>query len=172
MALLALKPSDFPVTIESQQSHAVYKACVDITQLASRHVRSWTTGLTVRPYKTGTINSSEELSLQGFLYIDGRLKATAQIRDMVCNKDASADIDSLSHTVEAALLAISEFGPQVIDLNNLVPDEVQGEHLATLLRATSTWKREITGWNETLKVAAEALDRSGIDPSDALYGMI
>lgn len=172
MALLALKPSDFPVTIASQQSHAVYKACLDITQLASRHVASWTTGLTPRAYKTGTINSREEISLQDLLRIDSRMKSTSQIRGMICNKEASTDIEHLSHTVEAALLAISEFGPQVIDLHNLSPTEVQGEHLATLLRATSTWKAEISGWEETLNIAAQALTESGIDPADALYGMI
>lgn len=92
--------------------------------------------------------------------------------EYVFDPSASADVDALSETADAALDFVERFGPSSLQLAHLDPIKVHGEHLATLLRATSTWRDEIQGWNDALQVSAEALKLANIDPQDALFGMI
>jgi hypothetical protein len=90
----------------------------------------------------------------------------------VLNPAASVDVDALTETVEAAMDVIFEFGPGALSLVGLKPEAVQGEHLATLLRASSSWRNQIPGWDAALAVDIEALRRAGTEPKDALFGMI
>ncbi|QDQ25639.1 hypothetical protein FNU76_04310 [Chitinimonas arctica] len=91
---------------------------------------------------------------------------------LVMNPEAATDVDSLTETVEAGLEFIAEFGPQKLVLTTLTSQCVQAEHLAALLRATSTWSCEVIGWNAALQVAKGAADLAGLDPADVLFGMI
>jgi hypothetical protein len=86
--------------------------------------------------------------------------------------NASTDVDALSETVESVLEVLSAHGPTAIDLTNLSDKGVQGEHLAAILRTTSAWDSQTPGWYQALHVAKLALQREGIDPQDALYGLI
>ncbi len=86
--------------------------------------------------------------------------------------NASADVDTLSETVESVLDVLAELGPAAIDLTGLSARNVQGEHLAAVLRATATWDSQTPGWFDALQVAKLALQREKIDPLDALYGLI
>lgn len=86
--------------------------------------------------------------------------------------NASTDVDALSETVESVLEMLSEHGPAAIDLTNLSDTSVQGEHLAAILRTTVTWDSQTPGWSQALQVAKLALQREGVDPQDALYGLI
>ena len=90
----------------------------------------------------------------------------------VFNPAAPVDVDSLTETADSALDFVAAFGPTSIRLTGLNPAQVQGEHLATLLRVLSTWRNEIPGWHDALLVDSAALERAGIDPKDALFGMI
>lgn len=93
-------------------------------------------------------------------------------RQFVQDSDSSSDVDALTSTVEATLEFIATYGPRALDLRNLDSSEVQGEHLAALLRASSTWRNDVPGWVDAVDVAKEALRRAGVDEQDALFGMI
>lgn len=98
-------------------------------------------------------------------------KISAFWKKFLLDPIAPNDVDAISVTVEYIFEAISQFGPGAIDLNKLAEDRVSGEHLAAILRATSTWKSLIPGWKAALHVAEIALVRVGIDPQDALVGL-
>ena len=90
----------------------------------------------------------------------------------VFDPHAPTDVDSLTETVEAALDRLAAYGLDGMNFHGMDPNNVQGEHLAAVLRATSTWKESLPGWRSALKVAELALVREGVDPKDALFGMI
>jgi hypothetical protein len=95
-----------------------------------------------------------------------------QWRRYVFDPAATTSVDALTETVEAALDFLVQYGPKAMSLTGLQPNAVQGEHLAALLRASSTWHADIPGWHEAVQVASEAVRIAGIDPADALFGMI
>jgi hypothetical protein len=84
---------------------------------------------------------------------------------------ASSDVDALTETAESVLEALTKYGPTGVSLIGLDEDNVQSEHLATILRTTYKWRSQIPGWNASLVVAAAALKRAGISPADALFGL-
>lgn len=93
-------------------------------------------------------------------------------KEFVMTPAAPTDVDALTETVDGVLTVIEDIGPEFLSLSGLRPDKVNGEHLAALLRASSTWHTSVPGWEDALEVAKESLKRSGQDPEDALYGMI
>ena len=94
-----------------------------------------------------------------------------KLRALISTDNSSTDLDSLTVTAETALEAVIEYGPKVIPTNDLDGIQIHGEQLATLLRATYSWRDEIPGWDHALSVAKLRLAEQGIDPDDALYGM-
>ncbi|GLS95842.1 hypothetical protein [Piscinibacter gummiphilus] len=90
----------------------------------------------------------------------------------VLDPHATADVDALTETVEAALEFISEFGPPTLSLEYFRSGSVQCEHLAAVLRASCSWRQEIPGWDEAVEVARVAAEAAGLDPEDVLYGLI
>jgi len=100
------------------------------------------------------------------------LTGGSQWWEHVFNPRAPTDVDSITKTVEGVLDFIAAFGPESLSLRGLQPESVQGEHLAALLRASSTWCDQIAGWHEGLNVAQAAIAMAGEDPRDALFGMI
>jgi hypothetical protein len=99
-------------------------------------------------------------------------EATRQWRRHVFNPYASSSVDALTATVEAAFDFVSEFGPESLSLREIQGKLVQPEHLAALLRATSTWRDQIPGWADALNAAAVAVKSAGMDSEDVLFGMI
>ena len=99
-------------------------------------------------------------------------RAVMRVQAHVLNPSAESDIDSLTETVEAALEFVSEFGPGQLNLLEYTAQRVHYEHLAALLRATSTWRDSIPGWHEALREAEAATQQVGADPEDVLFGMI
>lgn len=89
----------------------------------------------------------------------------------VFDPHALADVDALTETVEATLDFISEFGPTVLSLEHIRSNSVQCEHLAAVLRASSSWSDDVLGWRSALEVAKQAVLAAGLDPDDVLYGM-
>lgn len=91
---------------------------------------------------------------------------------LVMNPQASADVDSISKTVEAVFEALSVADPSSLNLAGLNANCVQGEHLAAVLRATYKWRSVVPGWEQSLAVAEEALRLQGADAHDALFGLL
>lgn len=118
------------------------------------------------------------------LYLSGGALRERQIIEGVANSVTSGwkrnlfntaslvDVDDLSATIEGVYNTISLFGPGWLDLAGLDVDLIQGEHLAAILRATVPWKEYVRGWDEALSISEIALKRSGVDPEDALFGLI
>ncbi|WP_322061986.1 hypothetical protein [Paraburkholderia sp. J63] len=124
-------------------------------------------------YEGGTTDSFEfAYAYEEVMAVPARLSITEKWQHNVLNPEASADVDDLSETVDAVYEGIDIFGPSFISLAHLDPRSVQGEHLAATLRATFPWRHEVTGWDEALEVAREALGYAGADPDDALYGLV
>ena len=88
------------------------------------------------------------------------------------NPHASSDVDTISETVEYAFEALSQFGPSAINLNGLTVNQVQGEHLAAVLRMTYPWRAETPGWIAALGIAKTALALVGVDYRSALIGLL
>jgi hypothetical protein len=123
-------------------------------------------------FMVGSFYSGADKTLKDYVRSSQEATAYNKLRALVSSENSLADIDSLTVTAEAALEAVAEFGPEIIPTKDLSGLQIHGEHLATLLRATYVWRNEISGWNEALDVARQALVDQGIDPDDALYGMV
>src|SRR5687768_11034561 len=85
--------------------------------------------------------------------------STGSWRQYVFDVNAPSDIDAISETIALTFRDLSKFGPKAIDLTNLDPSLVHGEHLASVLRATSRWQEQVPGWRQALWVAACALQK-------------
>jgi hypothetical protein len=85
---------------------------------------------------------------------------------------AAVDVDAISETIESVFVTIDQYGVGAVELGKYKAEQVSGEHLAAILRATSSARDQIAGWNSALEIAAAALVRAGRDPADALFGMI
>lgn len=141
------------------------------TIVAATYVASL--GALLGAYAHGFTTSPKELALAATTGLAARLAPkTMRWQHHVLNPAASVDVDALTETVEATLDIIGESGPAALSLVGLRPEAVQGEHLATLLRASSTWRDQIPGWADALAVDIEALRKAGVEPKDALFGMI
>lgn len=84
----------------------------------------------------------------------------------------SSDVDALTDTLSSLFDDMDVVGIGSINLSNLNATEVNPEHLAAILRATSSMSFSVLGWSDALDVATKALSLNGYDPSDALYGLI
>ena len=123
-------------------------------------------------FKHGSFGDMAQFDLMTGMMAWKQASANEQWRRLVLDPRAAAHVDALTQTVEAGLDFIAEFGPGSLSLAGLDQASVQCEHLAALLRATSTWRDSIPGWNEALNVARAAVDSAGLDPEDVLFGMV
>ncbi|MBB6582768.1 hypothetical protein [Ralstonia solanacearum] len=143
---------------------------VAVRQIATAYVPGWPDQFVY--YVTGTTGAREDVEVEEELKVQAQLQALRQWKRYVFDPASPTDVDAISETVDRVFDVISEFGPGALSLADVRPDEVQGEHLAAVLRASSSWADAVPGWSNALQVAATALTNSGIDPNDALYGMI
>ena len=90
----------------------------------------------------------------------------------IFNVASPTDVDAISQTIERVLETVVQYGPECVDLTSAEPEQVNGEHLAALLRATFVWQDKVPGWRRGLDIATAALQRAGINPQDALIGLI
>lgn len=126
----------------------------------------------IQKFKHGSFGDAAQLSLLLQMMDWKQNVAVEKIGRHLFNRHASVDVDTLTETVEAVLDAVAEFGPSVLKLQNLHEENVQGEHLAALLRVTSTWQYEVENWDYALGVAKKAVILAGDDPEDIMFGMI
>lgn len=94
------------------------------------------------------------------------------IIDFISKNNKDTSVDNLTKTAESALGWLIVNGISNLDLSGLIPEDVNCEHLALILRMTSTFKDSIIGWNNALEVAQTAATLSSLDPSDILFGLI
>ena len=123
-------------------------------------------------FKHGSFGDMVQFDLMTAMTAWKQASGNQQWRRLVLDRHAATHIDALTETVEAGLDFIAEFGPGSLSLAGLDQASVQCEHLAALLRATSTWRASIPGWDEALTVARAAVDSAGLDPEDVLFGMV
>ena len=123
-------------------------------------------------FVVGSYSDISNAQLKDVITVDKKTVAMVSIFRFISNPDSSSGVDELSKTVEAGLDFVNEFGPDSLVLSGLNPQDVNAEHLAALLRATSSWRTNIQGWVEALSVASDAAVASGLEPKDVLFGMI
>ena len=174
MTLSALSNNAWLSTeILSRETHHRYRTKVDIGRTSgvaevTQHFRQFKDVV----FLVGSYYSGTEKNLKTYLKSSHKSMTYNKLRALISTENSSADLDSLTVTAETALEAVIEFGPAIIPANDLAGIQIHGEQLATLLRATYSWRDEIPGWDHALGVAKLRLAEQGIDPDDALYGMI
>lgn len=94
------------------------------------------------------------------------------ITDFISKSNKDTSVDNLTKTAESAFAWLLLNGISNLDLSGLIPEEVNAEHLALLLRVTSTFKDSIEGWHDALEVAQIAATLASLDPTDILFGLI
>jgi hypothetical protein len=172
MSFYADSPSMFSVAeVRSREGRAPYSQDMAFEPLTS--VRGPETN---RPYVAGfaqgSFGDATQLSAMSIMDAWKRIAATERWRRFVVDRASSTDVDALTETVEAVLDFIAEFGPGALSLGGMNRDRVQCEHLAALLRATSSWRANIPGWYDALNLARAASADAGLDAEDILFGMI
>lgn len=174
MTLSALSNTAWLSTeILSRETHHRYSTKVDIGRTSgvaevTQHLRQFKDVV----FLVGSYYSGTEKNLKTYLKSSHKSVTYNKLRALISTENSSADLDSLTVTAETALEAVIEFGPSIIPANDLDGIQIHGEQLATLLRVTYSWRDEIPGWDHALGVAKLRLAEQGIDPDDALYGMI
>lgn len=158
--------------ISSRETHLRYRSKVDYIQAfgipeLSQTLRQFREVV----YQVGSFSSGADKTLKAYVRSSHEAVTYNKLRALVSSENSLSDVDNLTVTAETALEAIAEYGPEVIPTSDLSGLQIQGEHLATLLRATYSWRNEIAGWSEALEVARRSLADQGVDPDDALYGM-
>ncbi|WP_339435750.1 hypothetical protein [Pseudomonas sp. EL_65y_Pfl1_R32] len=123
-------------------------------------------------FRVGSYNSALEGTVRSLVSYHQERATKSLLSTLILKENQDVDVDALTITSEAVLDAIGEFGPAIVRFEELTASRVQGEHLATMLRTSYVWRNEIPGWTEALEIAREALSNEGIDPADALYGMV
>jgi hypothetical protein len=94
-------------------------------------------------------------------------------RTYVLDPHASVDRVCLQKTADAAFITLEAKGLKGFDeLSNLMPEKVNGEHLAMLVRCLSSWRGHLPGWRHAVDVAKRALQAESKDPTDVLFGII
>ncbi|MDF5776545.1 hypothetical protein [Pseudomonas syringae] len=159
--------------ISSRETHLRYRTKVDVGSTygiaeVTQQLRQFKDSI----FLIGSYHSGTEKNLKSYLKSNHRSVIYNKLKVLISTENICADLDSLTVTAETALEAVMEFGPTIIPANDLYGIQIHGEQLATLLRATYSWRGEIPGWNNALRVARSKLAEQGIDPDDALYGMI
>ncbi|WP_156320518.1 hypothetical protein [Pseudomonas lini] len=173
MALLALR-SGLVTTVEvTSRTNSRYQAKADLAHVTinadgGRALHQFRSG----GFVMGSYNSGVERSISATLSASRAGLAYSTVKSLISSQNSNVEVDDLTITAEAVLDAISEFGPKILNLSLLDSNRVQGEHLATVLRTSFDWRDNVPGWNEALLVARQALVREGVDPEDALYGLV
>ena len=102
-----------------------------------------------------------------------RQEATSKWLARVLDRSLAPTSSELTKTVKTVFGALSQFGPEAINLRHLPePEHVNGVHLAVVLRSTADDLEDTQAWRDALALAERALVRDGMDPQDALLGMI
>jgi hypothetical protein len=110
--------------------------------------------------------------LSVFTHNLGDNMSSFNITDFISKSNKDTSVDNLTKTAESAFAWLLLNGISNLNLSGLIPEEVNAEHLALLLRITSTYKDSIEGWTDALEVAHTAATLASLDPTDVLYGLM
>ena len=99
-------------------------------------------------------------------------ESTMTWKRFVFDPNASTDVDSIAETVDSVFDMIGMYGASSINFGHLDSKSVNGEHLATVLRVTSSYRDQVQGWDEALGAAIESLTIAEVDYRDALAGLL
>jgi len=88
----------------------------------------------------------------------------------VVNRQISGNAAELTKTTRAVFEVLARHGSGAIKLDGLSP-QVNGMHLAMVLRATADELEGTESWKKALAIARSALEEAGVDPKVALYGL-
>lgn len=168
----ALNSNAWISEISSRDTHQRYRSQIDLGHACGLPELSQT----LRQFKevafmVGSFYSGADRTLKAYVRSTHEAATYTKLRTLISTENSHADVDSLTVTAEAALDAVSEFGPDIIPAGDLSGLQIHGEHLATLLRATYVWREQIPGWRDALDTARQSLTAQGVDPDDALYGI-
>jgi hypothetical protein len=89
--------------------------------------------------------------------------------------NASTNSETLQETSDCVMGLIANklaYTINFLELRDIKPWLLNGEHLAMALRCTATRQKWITGWYVALDLARAVLIEEDKDPDDALFGMI
>lgn len=137
-----------------------------------KYIVSRETQSSYRPSRFNPGGAFQGITFRPAVVMQAASEATAWQKH-VCDVTASTDVDVLTETSEAVLETIQAHGPAGFNLQGLPSAAViNGEHLATALRTSFTWRDQVPGWHGALRVAERALKQAGLDPEDVLFGMI
>lgn len=89
----------------------------------------------------------------------------------VLDRTLAPTSNEITKTIRPVFELLSQFGPESVDLRHL-PEAVNGVHLAAVLRSTANELEGTEPWRQALALAQRALVLDGVDPQDALFGMI
>lgn len=140
---------------------------VDLNHLASLRYPGYEA-----PLLAGGTDVGVENSLDAILQRVRQSLVCEEWRKLIIKKDAATDTVTLQLTADRAFSAIHLGGPASIDLLLLQDGEVNGEHLAMLLRCIAVWHNEMPGWDRAIAIAKSALTIEGKDAEDALFGIL
>jgi len=169
----ALSNSWLSPEIASRETHQLYRSKTDFGSAIGlpelgQQLRQFRDVVLV----VGSYHSAAEKTLKSVFKTGHRVATYNKLRALISVENSGTDVDDLTITAETALEAVIEFGPAIIPTNDMGGIQIHGEQLATLLRATYSWRDEIPGWDAALDTARLRLVEQGVDPDDALYGMI
>lgn len=90
----------------------------------------------------------------------------------VLNPALDGSAAELTETTRAVFEVLARHGVGAIALHGFDPAPVNGMHLAMVLRATADELEGDPRWQRALVRARAALDAAGVNPSEALYGLL
>lgn len=88
------------------------------------------------------------------------------------NPKRTTNIEDIWYTATYILDYILENGPANFSLLGLQANNIEAEHLATVLRTTKIWKDIIPGWHEALAINEKALLLQNKDPKKYLHDLL
>jgi hypothetical protein len=82
------------------------------------------------------------------------------------------DMEAIGQAAQSACATLAAHGPAGFDFSSLTPSACLAVPLCCVLRACSTYQAHIPSWDAGVCVAIQACELEGIDPRDALLGLL
>lgn len=100
-----------------------------------------------------------------------RLSMVRTIVKNASDRSLAEDVDAVTETVDCCYELLSRWGENKLNMADFSTGK-NPIHLAALLRVTAEVREQVGNWNSLLGYTIELSKEAGIDPEDALYGLI
>lgn len=100
-----------------------------------------------------------------------RQNLTRKLVENASDPALSFDVDAISETVDNCYELLSRWGSGALDMSRLL-SAGNPIHLAAVLRVTADAEQASSSWQELLGYTVELSRRVGVEPADALYGLM